>query len=63
MTMTIMLCIVLFAALGYLIGYFSGVSAMEEVSREYIRDIEQEAERIRTERKTKYEMNHPKAEG
>lgn len=62
MTIGKLFCILMIGAIVYLVGFFSGAAMMEKISEEYSKQVNQKAERIRAERKTRYEMKHLKAE-
>ena len=55
-------CIVMVGAIIYLVGVFSGAAMVEKSNEVYAEQANQKAERIRKERKHRYEMRHPKTE-
>ena len=55
-------CIVMVGAIIYLVGVFSGAAMVEKSNEVYAEQANQKAERIRKERKHRYEMRHLKAE-
>lgn len=62
MTIGKLICILMIGAIVYLIGFFSGAAMMERINDDYAKQANRNAERIRAERKTRYEMKHLKAE-
>lgn len=62
MTIGKLFCILLIGTIVYCVGFFSGAAMMEKINDEYRSQVKRNAERIRAERKTRYEMKHLKAE-